>query len=254
VKQEPHQTTPDGAPAPQAVSVAFPNAAPYATYLIIGVTVFVFLLQGLSKLLLDGMDLPAIFFIKSNELIRSWQVWRLVTPILLHGNILHIGLNMYALFSLGTGLERHFGHGRFILLYLIGAFVGNVASLLLSGTDYSLGAGTAIFGLLSAEGVFLFQNRRLFGQQARRAIGNVIFIGALNLFILSLLPGVDIWANIGGLFGGLFFAWYAGPLWDIEAASSGFVFVDRRSMREVILGALTVAAVFSAVAVWWIMR
>ena len=252
--QEPRQTMPEADPARQAVPVAFPNTAPYATYAIIGVTVFVYLLQALSKLLLDGADIPAYLFIKSNDMIRAWQVWRLVTPIFLHGSILHIGLNMYALFSLGTGLERHFGHGRFLLLYFVGAFVGNVASLLLSSTDYSLGAGTAIFGLLSAEGVFLFQNRRLFGQQARRAMGNVIFIGALNLAILSMLPGVDIWANVGGLFGGLFFAWYAGPLWEVESTPTGFTFMDRRTTREIILGAVTVLVVFGAVAVWWIVR
>jgi rhomboid protease GluP len=247
-------TTPQADPARQPVSVSLPNTAPYATYAIIGVTVFVYLLQGLSKLLLNGADVPAYYMLKSNDLIHAWQVWRLVTPILLHGSILHIGLNMYALFSLGTGLERHFGHGRFVLLYLIGAFTGNVASLLLAGTDLSIGAGTAIFGLLTAEGVFLYQNRRFFGQQAGRAIGNVIFIGALNLVILSMLPGVDIWANVGGLFGGFFFAWYAGPLWEVEASPTGFVFVDRRTTREIVLGAVTVLVVFGAVAVFWIVR
>lgn len=254
MNQETPPATPGTGPVHQPVSVSFPSSAPYATYSIIGVTVFVYLLQELSKLLLDGADLPAFLLIKSDDLIHSWQVWRLVTPILLHGNLLHIGLNMYALFSLGTGLERHFGHGRFILLYLIGGFTGNVASLMLASADFSLGSGTAIFGLLSAEGVFLYQNRRLFGHQSRRAIGNVIFIAALNLLILSAFPGVDMWANIGGLLGGLFFAWYAGPLWDVETVPSGFAFVDRRTTREVILGALIVLMVFGAVAVWWILR
>ena len=253
MNQEPPHTAPEPVSNQGADRVAFPLSAPYITYILIGVTVFVYLLQTASKALVQA-DIPAVFLIKSNELIRSWQVWRLITPVLLHGSILHIGLNMYALFVLGTGLERHFGHGRFLLLYLIGAFTGNVASLLLSTTDYSLGAGTAIFGLLAAEGVFVFQNRRLFGGQARRAIGNVIFIAALNLFILSALPGVDIWANIGELLGGLFFAWYACPLWDVESTPAGLVFVDKRPSLEVIVGAATVLTVFGAVALWWIMR
>jgi rhomboid protease GluP len=246
-------STPEPVPAPQPVSVTLPLSAPYVTYALIGITVLIYLLQVLTKALVE-IDIPAVFLIKSNELIRSWQVWRLFTSVLLHGSILHVGLNMYALFVLGTGLERYFGHGRFLLLYVIGAFTGNVASLLLTSVSYTLGAGSSIFGLLAAEGVFLFQNRRLFGGQARRAIGNVIFIVALNLFIVGLIPNVDIWGNIGGLLGGLFFAWYAGPVWDMESTPSGFTFVDRRPMREVIIGAVTVLSVFGAVAVWWIVK
>lgn len=260
MNQEPPRTTPEpardarqGTPPPQVDRVSLPQITPYVTYTLIGITVLVYLLQLGTKSLFK-VDLPVALFIKSNELIRSWQVWRLFTSVLLHGSILHIGFNMYALFVLGTGLERHFGHGRFILLYVIGAFTGNVASLLLTKMDYSLGAGTALFGLLAAEGIFAFQNRRLFGGQAKGAIANVLFFVAINLFIIGSLPGVDNWGNVGGLLGGLFFAWYAGPLWDVESTPSGFVLVDRRTMREVIVGAATVLVIFGAMAVWWIVR
>ncbi len=229
-----------------------PQSAPYVTYSIIGVTAFIFILQ-LATQTLARVDIPAVFFIKSNELIRAGQIWRLFTPALLHASLLHIGFNMYALLSFGTGLERHFGHGRFLLLYVLGAFAGNVASFLFTSGN-SLGASTAIFGLLSAEGVFLYQNRKLFAGQFRNAIGNIIFIAAINLFIIGSLPGIDNWGHIGGLLGGLIFTSFAGPLWEIEGISPAYHLVDRRPLREVIIGAATVVLIFGGLALWGIVR
>jgi len=252
-------TSPSGAgqvpqpvPAPQAVRVPMPQSAPYVTYSIIGVTAFIFILQ-LATQTLARVDIPAVFFIKSNELIRAGQIWRLFTPALLHASLLHIGFNMYALLSFGTGLERHFGHGRFLLLYVLGAFAGNVASFLFTSGN-SLGASTAIFGLLSAEGVFLYQNRKLFAGQFRNAIGNIIFIAAINLFIIGSLPGIDNWGHIGGLLGGLIFTSFAGPLWEIEGISPAYHLVDRRPLREVIIGAATVVLIFGGLALWGMVR
>jgi rhomboid protease GluP len=223
------------------------------TYAIIGVTILIYLLQRATDVFLQ-YDIPVLFFIKSNELIRSGQIWRLLTPALIHGSFTHIAFNMYALFSFGTNLERHFGHGRFLLLYVLGAFTGNVASFIMTDAN-SLGASTAIFGLLAAEGVFLFQNRKLFASQFRSAISNIIFIAVVNLFLIGSLPGIDNWGHIGGLLGGLAFTWFAGPLWDVEPDMvGGYHLVDRRPVNEIIVGAVVVLAVFGALAAWGIIR
>jgi rhomboid protease GluP len=160
---------------------------------------------------------------------------------------------MYALLSFGTSLERYFGHGRFLLLYVLGAFTGNVASFLFS-PGYSIGASTAIFGLLGAEAVFLIQNRKVFPGQFRSAIGNIIFIAAINLFIIGSLPGIDNWGHIGGLIGGLMFTSLAGPKWEIEGVYPAYHLVDRRSFREVMIGAATVILIFGALAMWGMVR
>jgi rhomboid protease GluP len=89
-------------------------------------------------------------------------LWRLFTPLLLHGSIAHIGFNMYALFIIGPGLERYYGHLRFLVLYLLAGFAGNVFSFLFTPA-LSVGASTAIFGLVAAQGVFLYRHRQLFG-------------------------------------------------------------------------------------------
>jgi rhomboid protease GluP len=229
-----------------------PRSAPYVTYSIVGITVFVFILQLATKALAQ-VDIPEVLFIKSNELIRAGQIWRLLTPMLLHGSLLHIGFNMYALFSFGSGLERHFGHGRFLLLYLLGAFAGNVMSFLFTDAN-SLGASTAIFGLLAAEGIFLVQNRKLFAGQFRSAIGNIIFIAAINLFIIGSLPGIDNWGHIGGLLGGLVFTSFAGPLYEVEGISPTYHLVDKRPLQGVIIGAAVVILIFGGLAMWGMVR
>ena len=239
-------------PPPQPVRVALPQTAPYVTYAIIGVTVFIYILQLATQVLLQ-IDLPVAFFIKVNDLIRQGQLWRLLTPVLVHGSLTHIGFNMYALFSFGTGLERHFGHKRFLALYLLGAFTGNVMSFLFVSNN-SLGASTAIFGLLGAEGVFLYQNRKLFAGQFKGAISNIIFIAVINLFVIGSLPNIDNWGHIGGLLGGTMFAWFASPLWAIEGIQPMLHLVDKRSERDVVTGAVLVFLVFGTLAVWGIVR
>jgi len=249
----PVSDSPQPAPAPQAVRVSVPQSAPYVTYSIIGITVFCYVLQLVSQSVF-GTDLLVLYGARVNEAILRGELWRFITPALLHGSLPHIAFNMYALLSFGTGLERHFGHGRFLLLYLLGAFTGNVASFLFTSGSYSVGASTAIFGLLGAEAVFLIQNRKMFAGRFRSAIGNIIFIAAVNLFIIGSLPNIDNWGHIGGLLGGLMFTSFAGPLWELEGIQPAYHLVDRRSPREVIIGAATVVLIFGGLAMWGMMR
>ena len=239
---------PEPVSQPQAVRVALPTLVPMATYIILGFTVLVYLLQMASTAILNGDDLPLMLGARVTELIRNGQWWRFITPVFLHGSVTHIFFNMYALLSIGSFLERHFGHGRFVLLYFLGAFSGNVFSFLLTD-GYSVGASTAVFGLVAAEVIFFYQNRKLFGGQAKQAIGNAVFVIAINLFI-GLTPGIDNWGHVGGLLGGAMFAWFAGPRWEVVGISPDFHLHDQRESREVIFGAGAALLVFGAMAVW----
>lgn len=230
----------------QSVRVSLPESAPYVTYTVIAITSLVYVLQLVTS------DLPIVFLAKSNDLIREGQYWRLLTPALVHGSLPHILFNMYALLSFGTSLERHFGHGRFFVLYVLGAFAGNVMSFLLTNAD-SVGASTAIFGLIGAEGVFLVQNRKLFAGQFRNAISNIIFVVVVNLFI-GLSPMIDNWGHIGGLLGGLIFTSFAGPAWELEGIRPMYHLVDRRDAGGVIVGAATVLFIFGGLAFWGLVR
>lgn len=201
---------------PIPVRWELPARIPTVTYVILGVTAGFYLLQLLSESLfgtISGLDPLSFFGAKINEFIKLGQVWRLITPILLHGSLLHVGFNMYALFVIGRGLEQQYGHERFLELYLISGFAGNVLSFLFSPNP-SIGASTAIFGLISAQTIFIFKNRVLYGSKFTWMLTNNIIITVVNLglgFIGSL--NIDIYGHLGGLLGGLIFAWFSGPVW-----------------------------------------
>lgn len=235
--------TPPIPPQPQSVMVKMPDTKPMVTYVIMGITILVYLLQ-MGSTYFFGDDVPVLFGIKANELIMEGQYWRLISPVLLHGSILHLLVNMYALNSFGPNLEKSWGHWRFLVLYLIGALGGNVASFVFS-TNYSLGSSTAIFGLLGAEGVFLYQNKKLFGSHAQRALTNIISVALLNLFIgFSMSSRIDNWGHMGGLLGGFLFSWFAGPILHVEGIFPTLKLVDGRESGVIWRAGIVTSLIF----------
>ncbi len=226
---------------PQFVRVGIPIVKPYVTYALLAVTILIYLGQMAGQYLL-GADLLTVFGAKYGPYIRAGEIWRLITPVFLHGSIYHIGFNMYALYAFGRGLESRFGHLRFAALYFLAGFAGNVLSFVLTPAA-SLGASTAIFGLITAEGIFLYQNRKLLGQQANRAIGNIVMVAAVNLF-LGMSPGIDNWGHTGGLLGGLLFAWFGGPRWKVEGMFPSLYLADERQGHGLWAGVAAVLIVF----------
>jgi rhomboid protease GluP len=222
-----------------------PQSAPWVTYSLLGITILVFLAQAGTEFLL-GFDLPALLGMKVNEWIAAGELWRLFTPMLLHGGILHIAFNMYALGVIGPELERFYGHGRFFLLYVLAGFAGNVFSLTFTDAN-SLGASTAIFGLLGAQGVFIYQNRALFGARAQAALGRIVQLAVINLLI-GLQPGIDNWGHIGGLVGGAAFAWVAGPLMVWQGILPYVRLADRRAPGRALLAAAGIGLLFALLA------
>jgi rhomboid protease GluP len=241
-------------PAPQRIQIAVPTAKPIATYVVLGVTVLIYLLQMLGQMY--NYDIVTALGVKDDGLIRAGQLWRLITPVFLHASILHIGFNMYALFLYGRGIEARFGHARFLLLYFLSGFAGNVLSFLLTAQP-SLGASTAIFGLLAAEAVFIIRNRQLFGTQANRALLNLFFIAAVNLVIGFSTTGVDNFGHLGGLIGGWLFSWFGGPRWQVEGVYPSMRLIDEREGHGSLAGTTAVLLFFVPLAAlgWiWIVK
>jgi len=245
----PDYSNPPPYPEPQGppgyVVVKAPSNTPTVTFTLMGITIITFLLQVISEYTLGG-DLPANLGMKVNELIVGGQLWRLVAPVFLHGSILHVGFNMYALYALGPGLEKYYGHTRFLALYFLAGFAGNVVSFWFSSAP-SLGSSTAIFGLLGAEGVFLYRHKGLFGASAQRALINVVIIAVINL-VIGLSPGIDNWGHIGGLVAGTLFAWFGGPVFKVEGINYSPTLVDQRESRDAILAGVAIGGLFALLA------
>jgi len=227
------------------VEVKLPATIPYVSYILIGLTLLVFAAQLLTKAIY-GVDLPLVLGAKHNDSIQQGEFWRLITPVLLHGGFMHIAFNMYALYIIGPQLERHYGHLRFLLLYLLSGFAGNILSFYLSPAA-AVGASSAIFGMIAAQIIFVWINRRLFGERSRAMLINLAFIVVVNL-ALGLSPGIDNWGHLGGLAGGAAFAWFAGPVLRIRQDYQGYFFVDSRKNTRWQVTAVVEAVILAALA------
>lgn len=209
-------------------------------YLLIA-TILTYTLQAISSIFFR-MDLLAFYGSKINQFILAGQVWRFITPIFLHSSILHLLFNAYALYSIGPRIENRYGAWPFLALYLVSGLWGNTISFLLT-RNASIGASTAIFGLITAEGVYIYKNRALLGSAAKPMLMNIFMIVLVNLAI-GLSPGVDNWGHIGGLLGGLFFSWFAGPTFGVMEGLFGSRVVVSHDKRIILI---TIASVLIAV-------
>jgi len=132
---------------------------------------------------------------------------RFVAPLVLHAGILHLVMNMWALYVIGPGAELQFGSANFASLYILSG-VGGVCCSLIFGGHLSVGASTSLFGLLGAVlSVHLIECwdwRRALRTPGVRRVAGII---ALNFIVVGLMvPNVDNWGHLGGLVAGLIWA------------------------------------------------
>ncbi|MFC8301627.1 rhomboid family intramembrane serine protease [Micromonospora orduensis] len=124
--------------------------------------------------------------------VADGEWYRLVTAMFLHYGVIHLLLNMWALWVLGRSLEANLGPLRFGALYLIAGLGGNVAAYLFSAQNSATaGASTAVFGLFAA---LIIIERKL-----GRDISQVIPILVINLVFTLTVPGISIPGHLGGL-------------------------------------------------------
>jgi len=161
-----------------------------------------------TGVLMGGPSPAALFALGSNwgPAVAAGQVWRLVTAVFLHGGLLHIFFNGYALLALGPLVEESFGKARFYVIYLVCGVASFVASSLWTRAP-SVGASGALFGLLG----FLFVYGRYRGGRLDRAISEHVGRWIVFGMVMVFMPGIDNAAHFGGLAAGALLALAVGP-------------------------------------------
>ncbi|MCB1956420.1 MAG: rhomboid family intramembrane serine protease [Rhodocyclaceae bacterium] len=136
------------------------------------------------------------------------EPWRLMTSVFLHGGLLHVGLNMLALYQAGNLVERMFGPVRFGVVYLASGLLASLVSVWWRQDVVSVGASGAIFGVFGALLAFLVVHRARMPRQAyaRLRTMTLSFVG-YSLVIGLAIPGIDNAAHVGGLIGGVAVGW-----------------------------------------------
>ncbi len=130
--------------------------------------------------------------------VHHGQYYRLVSSAFIHYGLLHLGFNMYALYLLGSSLERYVGSFRFGLIYLLSALSGSFGALLLSPNSLTAGASGAIFGLM---GAMLVLERHRGIQLLGGSIGGLLVVNLIFTFAYS--GSISVGGHIGGLIGGV---------------------------------------------------
>src|ERR1043166_4432386 len=100
------------------------------TYIFFGINILVFALMELAGGSTNESTLMA-FGVKANPAIDAGQIWRLMTPIFIHIGLLHLFFNSYALWIVGPQVEKLYGGGRFVILYVLTGVAGGYGSYLL---------------------------------------------------------------------------------------------------------------------------
>lgn len=184
------------------VEKIFSNKIPYITYFIMFVCFFMFCL---CYLLGNGAnDVYTLSKLGANVeyLVRDGEFFRLFTCIFLHAGFIHLFCNMYSLYVIGPQAESFYGKLKYLFIFIFSGVCGSIFSLaFMPSHSLSVGCSGAIFGLLGAMLYFGYYYRVYLGNALKSQIVPIIFI---NLFIGMFISGVDSFAHIGGLVGGIF--------------------------------------------------
>jgi membrane associated rhomboid family serine protease len=151
----------------------------------------------------------------------SFEPWQLVTYAFLHGSILHLAFNMFALYMFGSAIEQVFGTRRYVVFYfvcVVSAAITQLIVAMLSSAIYpTIGASGGVFGLLLAYAIYFPRNRvmLLFPPIPMPARVFVLVYAAIELLlgVSGSQPGVAHFAHLGGMIGGyLLLRFYRGGI------------------------------------------
>ncbi len=128
--------------------------------------------------------------------LEHGEWWRLITAAFLHYGPIHLGMNMLALWWLGSPVEAALGRARYLLLYFAAGLAGSAGALILSPNDVTVGASGAIFGILGA--LFILEYHA-----TGRLMGQAMTLIVINIAFSYAVPNISIGGHLGGLAAGV---------------------------------------------------
>jgi membrane associated rhomboid family serine protease len=160
---------------------------------------------GGPQALVDGPNFRRLIDLGALQpfLIADGQYWRLFSAMFLHGSLLHIGFNAYALWLFGSMIETNLGRTQMVLVYVVSGFLASAASYAFGPVEtVGVGASGAIFGIFGAFIAYNYRRRHLALASANLRWAATLLL--LNLFLAFAFGGRLDWrAHVGGLIAGL---------------------------------------------------
>jgi membrane associated rhomboid family serine protease len=188
-----------------AAAAARIKFTPAVTLTLIALNVLVYVAMGLSGV---SWTEPSIahavrWGADFGPLTVSGEWWRALTSTFVHFGIIHIALNMWCLWSLGSSLELFMGRKAFTVIYLLSGLMASLTSIAWNPWRVSAGASGAIFGVAGAFVSYLyFKKAPMDPMQVRQKLKNLLIFIGYNL-LYGAAGNVDNSAHLGGLIAGL---------------------------------------------------
>ncbi len=181
---------------------------PVTTALIVA-NVAVFLLEGVAPAIVVPLALWPLAA-SASGVGAGFGPWQLLTYAFLHGGLVHLAFNMFALYMFGGAIEQVFGPRRYLIYYLVCVVSAAVSQLIVSammgGIYPTVGASGGVFGLLLAYAIYFPHSRvmLLFPPIPMPARVFVVVYAVIELYlgVTGTQAGVAHFAHLGGMIGG----------------------------------------------------
>jgi rhomboid protease GluP len=187
------------------------NRRPYATWIILALNMAMFALE----IQRGGSENPETLYqlgaLWTPAVLVGGEWWRAITALFLHFGLVHIALNMLALYILGPFLERMFGTLKYTLIYLVSGIGSMLTVLALTQAkmfepSLMVGASGAIMGLVGATAALYLRDWRVEQSQlARKRLLQPVFIVITQVGFDFLVPQTSLAGHLSGAFLGFVF-------------------------------------------------
>ncbi len=183
-----------------------------ATTLIIALNLVAFVIMGcLGAGWFDVASMmPYILYGANNGAATTdGEWWRLLTSMFTHFGLLHLALNMWALFQVGHFVEKLLGRWPYVLAYLASGLAGGLASIAWHGDQsWSAGASGAVFGVYGMILGYMLREKQAMPRSVYQPmLKSTLTFAGYNILYGLAKSGIDNAAHLGGLAGGLAFGW-----------------------------------------------
>jgi membrane associated rhomboid family serine protease len=220
------------------------SGRPWVTPVIVILNAVVFTAMSIATKKIGQYNLQELLNWGANlgPLTVNGQWWRPFTALFVHFNLLHLLVNMWALWNVGRLSERLFGHATLLFLYVAAGVLASLTSIAWDPSLTSVGASGAIFGIFGAFLAFLGRQRHEIPAAILRKhwISTSAFV-LFNLVNGAIQPGIDNAAHVGGLLAGFILGFILARPLSIEVR-------NRAPVRQVLVGAaFTAVGLFLAV-------
>lgn len=184
-----------------------------AVWALIFLNIAMFLVEILAGGATNDRTLALLGALRPVDVIVRHQYWRLLTALFLHYGLLHIAINLYALYLLGPALERMIGSLKFALGYVISGLGSSAGVVLLyflglTKADELVGASGCVMGVIGISAGLLLRHRQspLVGRRLREILIIVVFQTLFDLWTPQVSMGAHLCGFGSGLLVGVIFA------------------------------------------------